>query len=330
MYNASKFNPTGEFPPEFFEKKAVRRMANRIGFAVLALFAVMIGWSFLYFRITAILGISTADALSLTREPMFSQILQAVISIFMTFLPFLVLIKSMYLKPAKIIPFGKPKNKLSGWFILGGIGFCLFASFATDATRTIFQSFGFNYPATNTEQLTGILGFLIEVLLTACLPALIEEFAMRGVVLGLLRPFGDGFAIICSSLVFGFMHATFLQIPFAFLVGLLLAIVTVKTDSIWPAVVIHALNNFISVFFSYLNMYVGANKSNIIYTSFLCIALIISVISTVALLKRGEDTLKITPSNTAASEKKKIAWFITAPTVLISFLAALAIAYFLR
>ena len=36
---------------------------------------------------------------------------------------------------------------------------------------------------------------IVSVLTTALLPALLEEFAFRGVILGSLRRFGDGFAV---------------------------------------------------------------------------------------------------------------------------------------
>lgn len=330
MYNTNQFNPTENFPPVFYEKKAIRRTANRIGFAVLAMLAIMAGWSFVYFKITTLLGITTEKALALTEEPMFIQILQVVISLFMSFLPFVVLLKSMYLKAAKIIPFGNPKKGISAGFILGGVGYCLFASSAASAAGEIFNNFGISFPQTETDLPTGIFGFLMAVITTAVLPALVEEFAIRGVVLGLLRHFGDGFAIISSSIVFGFMHASFVQIPFAFLVGLLFSLVTVKTNSIWPAVVIHAINNFLSVVLSYLYLYFAEDIVNTVYLIIMCVSFIVSMIAIVLLLKRDGEVFKTVPANTAAAEKEKIAWFITAPTVIISCLAALLIAYFFR
>lgn len=330
LYNTNQFNPTEFFPPSFYEKKAVRRTANRIGFAVLAMFAVMTGWSFAYFKITTVLGITTEKALALTKEPMFIQALQVVLSLIMSLLPFAVLLKSMYIKAERIILFKKPEKGLSAGFIFGGVGYCLFASSAASAAGAIFENFGISFPEPENDLPTGILGFLMVIITTALLPALVEEFAIRGVVLGLLRPFGDGFAIICSSLVFGFMHAAFLQIPFAFLVGLLLAVVTVKANSIWPAVAIHATNNLLSVLFSYMYLYYEEDIVNSVYLVVMCVSFIVSAVILVAILKRNGEAFKIPPANTAAAEKKKIMWFITSPAVLVSFLAALAIAYFLR
>lgn len=80
----------------------------------------------------------------------------------------------------------------------------------------------------------------------AVLPAFAEEFAFRGVVLGLLRPFGQTFAVLGSAFVFGIMHGNIVQIPFAFAGGLVFGFVVVRTGSLWPAVLMHFLNNLLS------------------------------------------------------------------------------------
>lgn len=82
------------------------------------------------------------------------------------------------------------------------------------------------------------------------LPALIEEFTYRGVVLGSLRPFGDRFAIVVSALLFGMLHRNMVQFPNAFLLGAALGYFMVKTNSIWTSMAIHFLNNFLVVLLS--------------------------------------------------------------------------------
>lgn len=86
------------------------------------------------------------------------------------------------------------------------------------------------------------------------LPALIEEFTYRGVVLVSLRPFGDRFAIVVSALLFGLLHRNMVQFPNAFLLGLALGYFMVKTNSIWTSMAIHFLNNFLIVLFALFPM----------------------------------------------------------------------------
>lgn len=71
-----------------------------------------------------------------------------------------------------------------------------------------------------------------------------EEILFRGYVLRTLRPYGKRFAIFGSALLFSLFHGNLLQIPYAFLAGLLLGYVTVEYSAGW-AVVLHVFNNLV-------------------------------------------------------------------------------------
>lgn len=71
-----------------------------------------------------------------------------------------------------------------------------------------------------------------------------EELLFRGVLLRLLRPRGKQAAIVLSAIAFGLFHGNLIQIPFAFLVGLVLGYVTVEYSIVW-AMVLHIFNNFV-------------------------------------------------------------------------------------
>ena len=58
------------------------------------------------------------------------------------------------------------------------------------------------------------------------------------------------FAVIVQAILFGVMHMNMLQGAGAFLIGLYLGFVAIRTQSIWPCVVAHALNNFLSAMFA--------------------------------------------------------------------------------
>ena len=71
-----------------------------------------------------------------------------------------------------------------------------------------------------------------------------EELLFRGLVLRSMEPYGKKFAILASALMFGLYHGNIIQIPFAFLVGLVLAYVTVEYNIGW-AILLHLINNLI-------------------------------------------------------------------------------------
>lgn len=87
------------------------------------------------------------------------------------------------------------------------------------------------------------LGTLFYLISTCVFAPLGEEFVCRGVILGTLRKYGNWWAIFITATLFGLMHMNFYQGPYALLVGLVLGYVTVKTGSIWCAVLIHMINN---------------------------------------------------------------------------------------
>ncbi len=71
-----------------------------------------------------------------------------------------------------------------------------------------------------------------------------EELLCRGVVLGSLRDrYGVTVAWFGSALFFGILHIYPVQVVSATVVGLILGYVYLATDSLWSAMILHALNN---------------------------------------------------------------------------------------
>lgn len=87
----------------------------------------------------------------------------------------------------------------------------------------------------------------LNILVMAAAPAYLEEKLFRGYVLVGLRPLGDTFAVVVSSLLFGLMHGNLTQIPFAFMMGLVLGFLTVRLKSLKVAYAIHFCNNLLTL-----------------------------------------------------------------------------------
>lgn len=82
--------------------------------------------------------------------------------------------------------------------------------------------------------------FLIEI---AIMPAIFEELFFRKSLIDLSRNFGEKFAVVFSSLVFAVSHLNFSQAIFAFLMGLVLGTLYVKTKSMKYNCLLHFFNN---------------------------------------------------------------------------------------
>lgn len=87
-----------------------------------------------------------------------------------------------------------------------------------------------------------------------------EELMVRKLILYPLRKHGDWFAIIASSLIFGFIHGNWDQLPYAFVVGVLYGLLAVRANSIIPTLILHAVNNLLVTAGSYLTQVTGETE----------------------------------------------------------------------
>lgn len=86
--------------------------------------------------------------------------------------------------------------------------------------------------------------YLFYALALSVGPALSEELAFRGLILqGLRSRLGAGVAIVLTALLFGVIHLDPLQGLSAFFTGLYLGYLTVRSESIYPAIAAHGFNN---------------------------------------------------------------------------------------
>ena len=82
-----------------------------------------------------------------------------------------------------------------------------------------------------------------------------EEVFFRGFVFpGLRHSMSVGWAIVISSLLFGIAHADPGSFPVLFVIGLALAFLRWRTQSIWPCIMLHMLNNGIAALIIVLSM----------------------------------------------------------------------------
>ena len=82
---------------------------------------------------------------------------------------------------------------------------------------------------------------------------IVEEIVFRGIFYQVLRARkGIAFGLIVSSLVFSAIHFIPVLIAVFFVMGLAFALVTQLTKSIYPAILLHALNNGVSITLLYL------------------------------------------------------------------------------
>ena len=92
-------------------------------------------------------------------------------------------------------------------------------------------------------------GTIVTVLfVSAVLPAVLEEFLFRYIPINLLGEGSPKLAVLFSAGMFALVHCNIFQLPYAFVAGVIFALVDIGFGSIVPSVMIHLLNNTVSVF----------------------------------------------------------------------------------
>ncbi len=91
----------------------------------------------------------------------------------------------------------------------------------------------------------------LSLIIVAVLPALVEEFIFRGILLGAYKKRNPLKGILLSALLFGFTHLNINQMAYAFVLGIILGLLAYATGSIWAGVILHFTINANSVIMAY-------------------------------------------------------------------------------
>jgi membrane protease YdiL (CAAX protease family) len=102
---------------------------------------------------------------------------------------------------------------------------------------------------------TGLLMFLINILIIAILPALGEEFIFRGVFQRLLINWlkNEHIGILITALFFSVFHLQFYGLIPRLLLGVFLGYLYLWSGTIWLPVIAHFFNNTIAIVVAYLS-----------------------------------------------------------------------------
>jgi membrane protease YdiL (CAAX protease family) len=93
------------------------------------------------------------------------------------------------------------------------------------------------------------LGYLLVLSVFA---GICEEVLFRGTIMPSMEGHGLVPAIVYSSLLFALLHGSLLNLVSTFTLGLIMAVIVIKTGSLWAGIIYHMLNNFIAATYLYL------------------------------------------------------------------------------
>lgn len=96
------------------------------------------------------------------------------------------------------------------------------------------------------------MGLFQALFLMAFLPAVCEELLYRGFILGATSGYSKKAAIIFNGFLFALAHISLVRILDTFVLGMILAYVTLKTKSVFPAMFMHFVNNASRIVLAFL------------------------------------------------------------------------------
>jgi len=97
-----------------------------------------------------------------------------------------------------------------------------------------------------------IVQLLINLFVIAILPAIFEEMLFRGVILRGYERLGKVSAILCSAILFGLLHRDLQSLVGTTILGIVIAFIVYKTNSIYPGMIAHFINNGFAIVLTFL------------------------------------------------------------------------------
>lgn len=143
-----------------------------------------------------------------------------------------------------------------------GCAFCFVASYVNSLLAPLPEA---TAEALMSSGLDSGYKLVLMLISTAIIPAFVEELLFRGLILSQIKPYSTLGAILISAILFGLMHQTTYQFFYTTVLGVILAVVCIKTGSIWACVLVHFSNNFISMIQSYVLEIFDERKGQAIY-----------------------------------------------------------------
>lgn len=240
------------FTPDYFyrkekERKSLRKAGSLCGLGLL-------GYVFIQNGLALII-----QAVGLWDKYTTDSFFQSGADIFLTFggvlLPFIVIDRLLkkYTGSGEALVFSRRVSLGSLLLsVIAGSGFCMAANIVSSVFIGIMSAFGFTLTSPDVPMPEGSAGFLMSFIRVVVVAAMAEEISLRGYVMGNLKKYGDTFAIGASAVLFAIMHGNLVQAPFALMAGFTIGFFTVKTGTLWTGILIHGINNFISLILSYI------------------------------------------------------------------------------
>ena len=116
--------------------------------------------------------------------------------------------------------------------------------------------------------------------------------------------------------MFALIHGNFTQIPFALISAFGLGYFSVKTGTMWTGVIIHIINNFISVLFYYIGDSIDENLNTLIQLVIIYGSVFVGVIAFAYFVSKTKDIPLMKGGSILSTGEKVKAYFLNVPMII--------------
>lgn len=212
-----------------------KKYFSTVGFAVFALVVIQ-----------NLTSLALSFAISMFAPWMFNN---AIIISVINLLPTYLIAVPVFIKLISRLPSVEPLSAplgAKGW--LGGlcctVTMMMIGNYLSQTIILWFEMMMNRQQTNPVEAMTANTPWWVNLIFIAILAPILEELVFRKILCRHLLPLGEGYAIILSSVIFGLCHGNLFQFFYAFGVGLILALVYVKTGKIIHTIIFHSIINF--------------------------------------------------------------------------------------
>src|SRR5699024_655366 len=108
-------------------------------------------------------------------------------------------------KISSVISFSRAKKEGLAFILIASFAFFMLSNYLTNLFLGNMDLIGIPVNQSSSGFEKSWLNLSVYILSVAVVPALTEEFLFRGVLLGILRKYGESFTVVTSALLFGLM-----------------------------------------------------------------------------------------------------------------------------
>ncbi|MGI6270104.1 MAG: CPBP family intramembrane glutamic endopeptidase [Candidatus Howiella sp.] len=298
------------------ERRLIRRASNSIGAAFLIMTALT---TFLSAGLGLLFAYGVRNV-SILQDAGFLWLEQTFFSALGFVPPFILAAKLMDFRLSDLIGMRPVRASLCIPLVMVCMGAFLLGNVATSYLGQLFEGVGISPSQMSIAPPRGVWGTILYYLSVSAVPALVEEFALRGVVMNSLRRFGDGFAVFVSALLFGLMHGNLIQAPFAFVAGLALGYADIAAGSLWPSILAHLINNFFATLVTDGIAMAPAQMQDFLSVGYTLLLAVIGIVGVLLLLREKPAAFRAPASHTALSGGQKVRAFLLTPCMIFALL----------